>query len=33
MSNDEWWAAQRRAAEFWRKVGRNQTTPAVRVYR
>jgi hypothetical protein len=25
MSNQEWWAAERKAAEFWRKVKENQT--------
>jgi hypothetical protein len=24
MSNQEWWAAERKAAEFWRKVRENQ---------
>ena len=24
MSNQEWWAAERKAAEFWRKVKENQ---------
>lgn len=24
MSNEEWWAAERKAAEFWRKVKENQ---------
>lgn len=24
MTNEEWWAAERRAAEFWRKVKENQ---------
>jgi hypothetical protein len=26
MSDDKWWAAQRKAAEFWRKVKENQTS-------
>jgi hypothetical protein len=25
MCNQEWWAAERKAAEFWRKVKENQT--------
>jgi hypothetical protein len=25
MSNEEWWALQREAAQFWRKVKENQT--------
>jgi len=25
MSNQEWWAAERKAAEFWRKIKENQT--------
>jgi hypothetical protein len=25
MSNQEWWAAERKAAEFWRKVKANQS--------
>jgi hypothetical protein len=25
MSNEEWWALQREAAQFWRKVRENQT--------
>jgi len=25
MSEQEWWAAERKAAEFWRKVKENQT--------
>jgi hypothetical protein len=25
MSTDEWWEAERKAAEFWRKVKENQT--------
>lgn len=25
MSNQEWWAAERKAAEFWRRVKANQT--------
>jgi hypothetical protein len=24
MSNEEWWGAERKAAEFWRKVKENQ---------
>jgi hypothetical protein len=24
MSNEQWWAAERKAAEFWRKVKENQ---------
>jgi hypothetical protein len=24
MTNEEWWAEERRAAEFWRKVRENQ---------
>jgi hypothetical protein len=30
MSNEEWWAAERKAAEFWRKVKENQTRGAGR---
>lgn len=25
MSDEEWWAAKRRAAEFWRKLKENQS--------
>jgi hypothetical protein len=25
MNNEQWWAAERKAAEFWRKVKENQT--------
>jgi hypothetical protein len=30
MSNDEWWAAERKAAEFWRKVRENQMPSTAR---
>jgi hypothetical protein len=25
MNNEQWWAAERKAAEFWRKIKENQT--------